>query len=416
MLDKDRWQEIFHALSKNKLRTFLTALGVVWGIFLLIILVGFSTGLKNGLIYGFEDFSIKSVFIWAERTTKAYEGFNRGRWWHFTNEDTEDLLQNIREIKYISPRSSERSDVVYKKEKGNYRINGDYPAYNKIDPLILSSGRFINYNDIKNTAKVAVIGEKVKAELFPFDDPLNKYIKVQGVYFKIVGIFRSPRPPNRGGDWQNSWVNIPFTTLQKVYNRGNAVDYYAISAHDWSSALVVEQKAKKILAENHLIHPDDEMAFGVDNVEKSVEDFFAMLNGINILIWFVGSMTLIAGIIGISNIMLVVIKERTKEIGIQRALGATPRNIISTIVQETVFLTFLAGFTGLFIATIIVEVAGKIFFSNTEKVGMLHSPEIDFKIGISAVLILVIAGSLAGLIPAKRAIKIKPIDALRTET
>ncbi|MBN2519707.1 MAG: ABC transporter permease [Bacteroidales bacterium] len=416
MFDKDRWQEIFYALGKNRMRTFLTALGVIWGIFLLIVLVGISKGLENGLYYGFEDFALKSVFLWTERTTKPYKGFDRGRYWNFDDDDTKAILDKIKEVKNISPRAGRRSDVVYGQVSQNYRINGDFPSYNDIDPIKLVKGRFINQNDIRNRTKVAVIGIKVKEELFKHgEDPIDKYIKIQGVYFKVVGVHKSPRPPNRGGDWQNSWVNIPFTTMQKTYNMGNRVDYYAIAAHDWSSAYVVEDKVKELLAERHSIAPDDVMAFGSENVEKQVKQFFDLLMGVNILTWFVGTMTLIAGVIGISNIMLVVIKERTKEIGIQRALGATPGRIIGSIIQETIFLTFLAGFTGLFIATIVVEVVGKLFLSDTVNVGLLHRPEINLVIAIIAIVIMIIAGTLAGLIPARRAIKIKPIDALRSE-
>ncbi len=416
MFDKDRWQEILYALNKNRMRTFLTALGVIWGIFLLVVLVGISNGLRNGLYYGFENFAIKSVFMWTERTTVPYKGFDRGRYWHFDNDDTKAILDKIKEVKIISPRAGRRSDVVYGRVSENYRINGDYPSYNKIDPVNIKEGRHINHLDIQNKSKVAVIGMKVKNDLFKHgENPIDKYIKVQGVYFKVIGVFESPRPPERGGDWQNSWVNIPFSTMQKTYNMGNRVDYYAISAQDWSSAYVVEEKVRALIAERHNISPEDFMAFGTENVQEQVKQFFDLLFGVKLLTWFVGTMTLIAGVIGISNIMLVVIKERTKEIGIQRALGATPIKIVGTIIQETVFITFLAGFTGLFIGTVVVEVVGKVFLSNTIDVGMLHRPEINLNVGIIAIAVLVISGALAGFIPARRAIKIKPIDAIRSE-
>ncbi|MFC2138532.1 ABC transporter permease [Bacteroidota bacterium] len=398
------------------MRSFLTALGVIWGIFLLIALVGISKGLRNGLYYGFENFAIKSVFLWTERTTVPFKGFDRGRHWNFDNDDTKAIVDKIKEVKIIAPRAGRRSDVVYNRVSENYRINGDYPSYNKIDPVNIIEGRHINQIDIQNKSKVAVIGIKVKNDLFKHgEDPIDKYIKIQGVYFKVIGVFESPRPPERGGDWQNSWVNIPFSTMQKTYNMGNRVDYYAIAAQDWSSAYTVEEKVVSLLAERHSISPEDKMAFGVENVQNQVKEFFDLLFGVKVLTWFVGTMTLIAGVIGISNIMLVVIKERTKEIGIQRALGAAPSRIVATIIQETVFITFLAGFTGLFIGTLVVEVVGKVFLSNTVDVGMLHRPEIDIKVGIIAILVLVISGALAGFIPARRAIKIKPIDALRSE-
>jgi putative ABC transport system permease protein len=416
MFDRDRWQEIFSSLKKNRLRTGLTAFGVIWGILLLIILVGIGKGLRNGLYYGFEEFALNSLFVWTQETTEPYNGFPRGRYWSFTNDDTQALIDNVKEIEIISPRASRWSEVIRDVNTGNYRINGDYPTYNDIDPKTLAEGRFINFNDIHNKSKVAVIGKIVREEMFlPHEDPVGKYIKIQGVYFQIVGVYHSKRPVNRGGNWDNQQIMIPFSTMQKAYNMGNQVDYYGMVAKTGVPVSKVEEKVRAILGERHNISPTDQMAFGSENVEEQVRQFTNVLNGIRILIWFVGTMTLIAGVIGISNIMLVIVRERTKEIGIQRALGATPRKIVGAIIQETVFLTFAAGFTGLFFATLVVEIVGITMFSDTSEPSIMHRPEIDLVVGLVAIMVLVGSGALAGLIPARRAIKIKPIDALRSE-
>jgi putative ABC transport system permease protein len=419
MFDRDRWQEILYALRKNKIRTFLTAFGVFWGIFMLVVMLGAGKGLYNGVFYGMGDFALNSLFIWTESTSVPYKGFPRGRYWNFTNEDTQALLDNIKEIEVLAPRINARGgrvEISREKISDFFRIVGDTPEYFKIDPVKMHEGRFINRKDLKEKRKVIVIGKKARDVLFePDEDPIGEYLKIQGVYFEVIGVFSSKRAPNRGGDYQNEIIFMPFTTLQKTYNFGNVVGYYSVLARRGVPVSQVEDKMKRFLARRHKVSPDDNLAFGSANVEENIKNVNNLFTGISLLSWFVGTLTLIAGVIGISNIMLVIVKERTKEIGIQRAIGATPMKIISQIILESVFLTTIAGYIGLLLATGIVELVG--FFLRKAQVEsfFFRNPEVDFKVATLALLILIFSGALAGLIPARRAVKIKPIDALRSE-
>lgn len=419
MFDRDRWQEILNALRTNKIRTFLTAFGVFWGIFMLVIMLGAGKGLYNGVFYGMGDFALNSLFIWTEQTSVPYKGFPRGRYWNFTNEDSKALLDNIKEIEALAPRINARGgqiEISRDRKSDFFRIVGDTPEYFRIDPVRIHKGRFINRKDLAERRKVIIIGKKARDVLFdPDEDPVGEYLKIQGAYFKVVGVFSSRRAPNRGGDYQNEMIFMPFTTLQRTYNYGNVVGYYSVLAKRGVPVSRVEDKMKRFLAHRHKVSPEDNMAFGSANVEEQVRNFNNLFTGIALLSWFVGTLTLIAGVIGISNIMLVIVKERTKEIGIQRAIGATPMKIISQIILESVFLTTIAGYVGLLLATGIVETVGFILRKAQVESFFFRNPEVDFKVATLALVILIFSGALAGLIPARRAVKIKPIDALRSE-
>jgi len=419
MFDRDRWQEIFYSLKKNKMRTFLTAFGVFWGIFMLVVMLGAGKGLYNGVFYGMGDFATNSMFIWTQPTSVPYKGFLRGRQWNFTNEDTKAILDNIREIEVLAPRINVRGgrvEISRDKRSDFFRIVGDTPEYYKVDPVKMLEGRFINQKDLAQRRKIIVIGKKARDVLFdPDEDAIGKYLKIQGVYFEIAGVFKSKRAPNRGGDYQNEMVFMPVTTLQKTYNYGNVVGYYSVLAKSGIPVSRVEAKMKKYLARRHKISPDDERAFGSHNVEENIRNITNLFTGINLLSWFVGILTLTAGVIGISNIMLVIVKERTKEIGIQRAIGATPMKITSQIILESVFLTTIAGYIGLILSTGIVEIVSALLRKAQVESFFFRNPEVDFKVATLALIILIFFGALAGLIPARRAVKIKPIEALRSE-
>ncbi len=421
MFDLDRWQEVYHALKSNKLRTALTAFGVFWGIFMLIIMMGAGKGLENGVYSGMGDFATNSVFMWAQRTTMPYKGFPKGRWYNFNNDDTKAILQNVPEIKVLAPRIEPRggddgqNNVIHGKKAGAFSILGDYPEYNQIDPMDITQGRFINDYDIQERRKVAVLGARVVDVLFEEGEKIvGEYIKIQGVYFKVVGVFKSK---HNGGwaEWQEKSVFMPFTTLQKTYNYGNRVGYYSMVSYDEYRATMVEGKVKELLRKRHNIHPDDMEAIGSHNVEKQFLKFKGLFTGISVLVWIVGTGTLIAGVIGVSNIMLVIVKERTREIGIQRALGAKPWNVITQILTESVVLTSIAGFIGLLFGAGLLEMVSSALAKNPSDNAMFTQPGIDFNIAVNALIILIIAGLFAGFIPAKRAVKIKPIEALRTE-
>jgi putative ABC transport system permease protein len=420
MFDSDRWHEIFSTLKKNKLRTFLTAFGVFWGIFMLVIMHGSGTGLSNAVNNDFKGMATNSVFIWPQRTTMPYKGFQRGRYYNFRNDDTEALRKNIQEIDLIAPRLVARGgpgndNVVRGIKTGAYNINGDYPDIYMIDPVRLQKGRFLNENDIIEKRKVAVIGIRVQRDLFePEEDPIGQYIRIQGVYFQVIGLFESRRSGQQS-DFENQGIFIPLTTLQMTYNYGDILGWYSMTSKKDIPVSVVEEKAKLLLTSRHSVNPQDSRAIGSFNLEKEFNKFQGLFSGIRILIWIVGIGTLFAGIVGVSNIMLIIVKERTKEIGIQRSIGATPWNIMSQIITESVFLTTIAGYIGLVAGVAIIEGINYMLMKSGANTEMFRNPQVDFYVAIIALAILVISGAIAGMIPAKRAIRIKPIDALRDE-
>lgn len=419
MFDRDRWTEVYMALKSNKLRTFLTAFGVFWGIFMLIIMLGSGRGLENGVYYGMGDFATNSVFIWAQPTSKPYKGYKQGRTYNFTNEDTKAILDNVPEVKLLAPRIQARggdgdNNVIRGLKTGAFSILGDVPEVNQIDPVTITAGRFLNQVDINESRKIAIIGDRVIQVLFEKDEnPIGEYIKLNGVFFQVVGTFKSMHSQG-WGEWQDQCIFIPFTTLQKTYNYGNRVGHYSITSKSEYTATFVEEKVKSLLKRRHSIHPDDNRAIGSENIEKEFIQINNLFLGISGLIWIVGIGTLLAGIIGVSNIMLFIVKKRTKEIGIQRALGASPAMIISSILTESVVLTAFAGWFGLVFGVFLLEAMSKALEKGGDNT-MFTNPEVDFHISIIALIILILAGVFAGIIPAKRAIEIRPIEAIRDE-
>lgn len=421
MFDKDKWQEIYSSLKSNKLRTFFTAFGVFWGIFMLIIMLGSGNGLRNSVYDGMGDFATNSAIMFTRQTTIPYKGFPRGRQWLFHKSDMEALLKNIPEIDQLAPRlqpwgGNGGNNVVHGLKTGAYNITGDYPAINKIDPVRLLKGRFINEIDLQNKRKVAVIGNRVRDELFKNSETIiGEYIRINGVYYQVVGIFEPKnRNINFGGEKDKS-VFIPFTTMQVSYNLGDDVHYFLVTAKPNKSASVVEEKCMKLLAERNHIAPEDEQAFGHFNLEKEFKKMNGLFLGIRILIWIVGTGTLLAGVIGVSNIMLIIIKERTREIGIQRAIGATPWRIISQIITESVTLTAVAGSFGLVLGVFLLEIINNMLASSGEQSQVLKNPEVDIQVAVTALIVLILSGIVAGLIPARKAVSMKPVEALRYE-
>jgi putative ABC transport system permease protein len=414
MFEKDRWKEIFHILKQNKLRSFLTAFGIAWGIFMLMIMLGASTGLGNGMSRNLGDFAINSCFIWAQETTMAFKGFKKGRNYNFELKDMEILRRNIPEIEYLSPRLNRGNQVVSRNNKSEgFNIMGDFPEFFKIDPPSMISGRFINNKDIDDFRKVIVIGERVNEVLFDSgEDAIGQYVKINGIYFQVIGIFRS-KHTGGWGRYQNSCINMPLTTMQKSYNLGNIVGWFGMTAEATASVKKVEQQAISLLKSAHSVHPDDEMAVGHENVAEEFKKFQGLFLGINLVVWIVGLGTLFAGVVGVSNIMLVVVRERTQEFGIQRALGATPWKIVGQLLMESVFLTTTAGYVGLFVGIGLVELIRK--FLPPGATDVFYNPTISLGVAFSSLTILIVCGLLAGLIPARKAVSMKPIDAIRSE-
>lgn len=422
MFDLDRWNEIGHALAKNKVRSLLTAFGVFWGIFMLIVMAGAGNGLTNGLVEGVAKFATNSAIMWTERTGEPYKGYKRGRHWNMDSEDLEIVRSKVPEVDILTPKnfgsdSNSGPNTIRGTRNGSYNIKGDYPDYIWIDPVTIVKGRWINEIDIREKRKVCAIGTKVYETMFnPDENPLGEYLKVSGVYYQVIGVIKPETRININGRTEES-VFIPFTTMQQTYNMGNEVHVLAFTAKPGVPVSELEEKIKTIIRQRHSISPTDTQALNGVNVEKQFLQMRGLFTGINILTWIVGIGTLMAGVIGVSNIMLVIVKERTREIGVQRALGARPRTIIGQVMLESVVLTTVAGYTGLALGVGTLELVNMVLENqsqNEEEIFFRH-PEISIAVALAALGVLVLAGLFAGSIPARRALQIKPIEALREE-
>ena len=418
MFDRDKWQEVFHVLEKNKLRTFLTAFGVFWGIFMLIVLLGSGNGLRNGVTGDFGDHATNSMFMWTQGTSMPYAGFQRGRNFNFHNDDVEYIKSNIPEVEILSPRAQMgghrgSNNVVRGLKTAAFNVYGDYPEYNKIEPVKIVKGRFLNQRDLEEKRKVCVIGMEVLNSLFmEGEEPIGDYVKINGVPFKVVGLYKSTQGGDRAEESEKS-VFIPLTTFQRAFNWGDIIGWLSITSVENVPVSVVQEKVLTLMKQKYKVHPDDPRAFGYFNLEEEFIKMNGLFAGISALSWFVGVLTLLAGVIGVSNIMLIIVKERTQEIGVRRALGATPWNIKVQIIIESVFLTSLAGAVGVLAGTWVLVLVDTLLGEMDS--GSFKHPEISFYTVVIALSVLIISGAIAGLIPAQRAVKIRPIEALRDE-
>ena len=416
MIDLDKWQEITAALKKNKLRTILTGLGVMFGILILVTLLGIGRGFQNNIQSSLGNFATNSAVFWVQKTTKAYKGLPRNRFYQFTNDDIEAIKRMVPELENIAPEINGWSggathNTFRADKKGNFRIKGSSPEMNKVNPVDVTAGRFINENDLKEFRKVITIGPRVKELMFEEDeDPIGQYLKVNGIYLKIVGTVK-PLSQNMGN--RDDIIQMPFTTLQRLYNRGDKFRSFLATAKVGESVEELQNSVFSILARRHNIHPDDKQAIGNFNIAKLFQKIFGLFNSIGFLFWIIGLGVLLTGIIGVSNIMHVVVKERTRELGIKRAIGARPSEVVGQIINESVFLTTFAGFWGLVLGVLIVELIGKMTAGDPNP--QILNPYVDINVAFIALGVLVFFGVLAGLLPAQRAIRIKPVDALRYE-
>lgn len=413
--DLDRWQEIWITITHNKSRSFLTAFGVFWGMFMLVVMVGAGVALERGMNSQIAGFATNSCFFWSENTSEAYKGFRKGRSWNIANEDIPMLVNKIPEIQHLSPvlfGNQSANNVVRADKAGSFNVKGNYPNYIKVEESKMVYGRYINDIDIAEERKVCVIGERVLEVLFKKDEnPLGKNIKVNGIYFQVVGVCRATSQINIGGRSEETVV-LPFSTMQQAFNQGNKVHFMAVTAMAGIKVKVVQDKITDLIKMQHSISPTDKTAVSSINIEDQFTMFLYLGIGIASLIWIVGLGTLIAGGIGVSNIMLVTVRERTKEIGIRRALGATPSNIITQIMSESIILTLIAGVMGMMVGVGLLQLVG-IALSGGDQ--FFKDPQISFFVAVSALFILLGIGTLAGLIPAGRAMSIKPIEAIREE-
>ncbi len=418
IIDRDSFQEIFATIKKNKLRTALTMLGVGWGIFMLVIMLGCGNGLKNGVLRGFDGIAHNSMFIWTQQTTKPYKGLKPGRRFLYNNADIASL-KKIPEIEVVSPRTvldnfRNGNNVTRGLKTGSFQVIGDLSEAIKIQKLKINEGRFLNQKDIDDNRKVCVIGTRVKEVLFKKGEScIGQYIRVSGVYFMVIGV-RTPQSSGQDGQEEAQTINLPLTTFQKTFNMADKVHVFLCKAKDNIPAEEAEKKAIEVLQKNHKISSDDKVAIGHWNMGLEYKKLSGLFLGIEILIWIVGIGTLLAGVIGISNIMLIVVKERTKEIGVKRALGATPANVIAQILLEALFLTAIAGYAGLTAGIYALEGLNKLIGEGSPD-SMFTNPTVDISIALKALSVIVVGGLIAGFIPAKRAVSIHPVEALRTE-
>lgn len=415
MFDIDKWQEIFYTIKQNKLRSFITAFNVAWGIFILIILMGFGSGFQHGVEFQFNDDATNSLWIRAGKTGKPYNGIKPGKQIQFTNEDY-DAIKKLDGIEYITGRYYVPGEftVRYKDNLSFFNIRAVHPDHKYLEKTLVKSGRYINNKDQSGKRKVAVIGEKVVEVLFGKDNPLGKYIDVNGIKYKVVGTFK-----DEGSDYEQKVIYIPISTAQIAYGGGNRIHQLMVTVGNASEAesKMIEASIIDYLSGKHNFDPTDKKAVRIFNGVANFMRFMNLFTGIRMFLFIVGIFTLIAGVVGVSNIMLIVVKERTKEVGVRKAIGATPGSIIGLFLQESMFITLIAGYIGL--------VAGFIFIDSGTLSAMMESfsfpmdffkrPEVSLKGAITATLVLAFFGSLAGYFPARKAAKVEPIVALKDE-
>ena len=411
LFDSDTWQEIYGSIRKNKMRTIITIIGVLWGIFLLVVLLGAARGIDNNFKKIFGNFATNSVFVWTQSTDTPFKGFQKGRRFRLTFNDIEVLKKEYdTEIRLLAPRNQTSNLITKDFKSGNFRVSGDYPVLDKIQKKELIYGRFLNENDILSKAKVCVISEDMYKQLFEKNEkPIGQYVKINSINYKVIGVYKRSNGINFDGDC----AYVPFTTFQKVYNRANKVDWMMITANDGIDIRQMEKDILLTLKNLHKVHPDDERAFGSVNLGVEIAKVTGFLTGMQFLTWFVGIATLIAGVFAIGNILLITVKERTKEIGIRRAIGATPVEIRRQVVLESVFLTTVAGMIGIILGALVLYLID-MFFGQGEDATLIN-PTVNIPIILIAFVTLVVLGTLIGLIPAYMATIVKPIEALREE-
>jgi putative ABC transport system permease protein len=417
MFDLDSWREIWATLRKNKLRAVLTACGVFWGMFMLMVLLGLGTGLQRGVVKSLGGMSLNSVYVWSQRTSMPYKGLQPGRYVKFTNQDIASI-RRVAGVDYVAPRVQlggwrDGQNITRGAKTGNFNVTGDVPDFIHVEPLVLKRGRFVNPRDMDEQRKVAVIGELVTQQLFePDENPLGQYLQVKGVNFLVIGEVKSLKAGDEG-EKLSANVFIPFSTFQAAFNQRDRVGWFTVGANPGYSAQWVEDSVKQALAETHRIHPSDNQAFGSFNAADKFEKIAGLFRGIRLFVWLVGALTLGAGMLGVSNILLITVKERTREIGVRKALGATPGAIVRMIVKESVVLTVLAGYVGLVAAVAALEGFAKVLARLPE--APVSRPEVDLNAAILAQCLLIAAGLIAAIMPARHAARVHPVEALRSE-
>jgi putative ABC transport system permease protein len=406
MIDIDKWQEIFNSIRKHKLRTILTALGVFWGIFMLTILLGAGKGLQNGIEHEFRDDATNSIWIRRGTTSLPHNGLPKGRQVRFFNADYDFLLENYKDIEHITGRfylSGDRT-VTYGKKKLSFGVRAVHPGHRFLENTMVTHGRYINDADIKGFRKVAVIGKLVKEDLIGDEDAVGKEINIAGIVYTVIGVFE-----DSGGDNEMRGIYVPISTAQKVYEGTEEIHQLMFTAGDLSvpEMKALEENIRLNFAARLQFDPEDRRALFISNIAEEYEKFQNLFAAIRMFVWFVGIGSILAGVIGVSNIMLIVVKDRTREIGIRKAVGATPFSIVSMILQEAVLITSFAGYLGLLAGV------GVMSLMESMEVEYFRNPQINLGVGLAAIAFLVVAGTLAGLMPALQAARINPVEAMK---
>ncbi len=421
MFSSDRWSEIIEALSSNWFRTVLTAFGVLWGIFILVILLAAGNGLENGIKQAFTGMATNSMFMWAQNVSQPYKGLPKGRRYNFKLDDVQAIKQQVPGLRYVSPRNQlggfrGANNVVRGLQSGAFNVYGDYPEIIHQQPMAITSGRFINYSDIDEKRKVAIIGSGVQNILYePGEEVIGSYIKISGVNFLVIGTYKKIGQNNGDAEENQKEIFVPFTSFSQAFNMADIVGWMAITAEDGFSITQLKSAVFDVIKARHSIAPSDDRAVGNFDLFQEYNKINGLFAALNFVAYFVGILVLLSGVIGISNIMLIVVRERTKEIGIRRALGATPWSIRSQILLESVFLTIVSGMAGIILATGVLAFVNYQLDNMDTTDMMFLNPSVNIGVVLIALGILIISGLLAGMIPAQNAIKIKPVDALRSE-
>lgn len=413
-IDLDTYREILDTLTRNKSRSFLTGFGIFWGVFMLVALIGGGQGMKEMLNQTFEGFATNSAMVWAQPTTKAYKGFRKGRYWSMEYKDVERLKSSIPELEVVSPvLFSNGGTAYYGDRKASVGVNGVLPDFQEVNSPKMFYGRYLNKMDVTQRRKVCVIGKKTYKELFPGGgDPCGKFIRVDGIYYQVVGVDYNVSGSISFGSEAGTTMLLPITLMQQTYNRGTSVDMIAVTGRPGVVMSTLAPHIRETIGRAHTIDPNDELGIMVFNTEVLFQMLDNLFRGVNFLIWLVGLGTLLAGAIGVSNIMMVTVRERTTEIGIRRAIGATPRMILSQIIAESIVLTLVAGMSGILLAVVILQM---LELANTEDGILAAHFQVDFWTAILCAIVIAVMGVLAGLAPAVRAMSIKPVDAMRDE-
>lgn len=415
MFDKDKWQEILGTIRKNKLRTGLTAAGVFWGIFMLIFMMGMGDGLEKGVLDEFGGRSTNSFYVWPEETTIAYKGMPVGRWESFDMEDIRVLQQQLPFLDIMAPRHVSRNVIVsYQAKSNNFNVRGEWEGIFKIESLICTHGRVFNFKDDAEHRKVAVIGRTVQTEIFGNEDPIGKYIIVNNIPFQVIGVIKFNGETRRLQEAEEV-VFIPLSTSLKLFGNGKDISWFVCSTKNNVYASDAEKYVIDILKARHKISPKDDQAIGCFNIEKQYRKLTGLFSGIRAFLWIVGIGTLMAGVVSVSNVMLITVKDRTREIGVRKAIGATPWSIISMILLESVFITTISGYLGLILGTGLIELTNIATSGMDMSNQMFLNPEVNLGVSLGSLGVLVVSGLVAGLLPALHASKINPVEALRSD-